>query len=75
MALLGSDAASMQVLDEAGNRLTLVASRNFDEASTAFWETVDVSSESSCGQAMRIGSRIVVAGQISSRLACATEAI
>jgi hypothetical protein len=46
MTLMKSDAASMQILDPTGERLLLVASRNFHPDSEVFWQSVDVSSAS-----------------------------
>ncbi|HXR94265.1 MAG TPA: PAS domain S-box protein, partial [Rhizomicrobium sp.] len=60
VAMMGSDAASMQVLDEGDARLRLLAWRGFHPDSAKFWQQVSLESESSCGAALRSQRRIVV---------------
>lgn len=60
MALMRADAASVQILEPRSNRLRLSAARHFHADSAAFWEWVDARSETSCGQALRDGSRVVI---------------
>jgi PAS domain S-box-containing protein len=60
VALLRSDAGSLQMLDPGGTRLRLLASRGFAPESDAFWQRVEVGAGSTCGQALRRGTRVVV---------------
>lgn len=60
MAVMKSDAASVQILDSDKARLKLLASRNFHPDSEAFWQWVDVGSASSCGQALETNARVLV---------------
>ena len=57
--LMGSECASIQMLDEAGD-LKLLAHRGYDPRSAAYWQTVDANSESTCGIAMTTGKRVIV---------------
>jgi PAS domain S-box-containing protein len=58
MALMKSDTASMQIVNQ--NELRLLAWRGFHPESVKFWECVKVSSHSTCGEALRNHQRIVV---------------
>ncbi|MCP1561047.1 PAS domain S-box-containing protein [Methylorubrum extorquens] len=57
--LMGSECASIQMLDAAGD-LKLLAHRGYDPRSAAYWQTVDARSESTCGLAMTTGERVIV---------------
>ena len=57
--LMGSESASIQMLDAAGN-LQLLAHRGYDPRSATFWQTVDATSGSTCGVALTTGTRVVV---------------
>lgn len=59
--LMGSDAASMQLLDRESNTLHLLASRGLHERSETFWNCVRLDSESSCGEAFAVSQRVIVA--------------
>jgi signal transduction histidine kinase/ActR/RegA family two-component response regulator len=59
LVLMKADAASVQILE--GDRLKLLAQRNFHPESARFWEWVDASASSTCGQALATGRRIVAA--------------
>lgn len=56
--LMGSDCASIQMLDAAGD-LQLLAHRGYDPRSAAYWRTVTASSKSTCGIALTTGERVV----------------
>ena len=58
--LMGSDAASLQVLDPERRQLKLVAWRGFHPDSARFWTWVRADTGSSCGRALELGHRIVV---------------
>ncbi len=57
--LMGSECASIQMLDASGD-LKLLAHRGYDPRSAAYWQTVKASSESTCGIAMTTGERVIV---------------
>ncbi|KQQ40836.1 histidine kinase [Methylobacterium sp. Leaf125] len=57
--LMGSECASIQMLDAAGD-LKLLAHHGYDPRSAAYWQTVDAASESTCGIAMTTGERVIV---------------
>jgi PAS domain S-box-containing protein len=57
--VMGSECASIQMLDAAGD-LQLLAHRGYDPRSAAYWQTVDSSSGSTCGVALTTGERVVV---------------
>jgi PAS domain S-box-containing protein len=57
--VMGSECASIQMLDAAGD-LQLLAHRGYDPRSAAYWQTVDASSQSTCGIALTTGARVVV---------------
>lgn len=59
-SLMGSDAASIHVLDPATNRLKLVAWRGFHPDSARFWEWVRVDTRSSCSRTLGTGERMIV---------------
>jgi signal transduction histidine kinase/transcriptional regulator with GAF, ATPase, and Fis domain/ActR/RegA family two-component response regulator len=59
LALMKADAASIQILE--GNRLRLLADRNFAPASARYWAWVDADAVSTCGQALATGQRVVAA--------------
>jgi signal transduction histidine kinase/CheY-like chemotaxis protein len=56
--LMGSEWASIQMLDAAGD-LRLLAHRGYDPRSAAYWQTVDASSRSTCGIALTTGERVI----------------
>lgn len=56
--LMGSECASIQMLDAAGD-LRLLAHRGYDARSAAYWQTVNASSKSTCGIALMTGTRVV----------------
>ena len=58
--IVGSDAASIQVLDPDRGGLRLVGWRGFDPASAEFWGLVVPDSASTCGLALARGDRVVV---------------
>jgi len=59
--LMRADAASMQELHVETGRLKLLAWQGFHPESAAFWEWVRADTGSSCGRALMVGDRIVVA--------------
>jgi PAS domain S-box-containing protein len=59
-ALMRSDCASIQVLDEASSRLKLAGYVGFHPDSAAFWEWVDAGVGSACGQALASGERVIL---------------
>jgi len=60
MALMASDAASLQILSSDGQALILIGWRNFHPASAAFWGRVSVGGGSTCGVALRDHARVIV---------------
>lgn len=58
--IVGSDAASIQVLDHDRGGLRLVGWRGFDPASAEFWGLVVPDSACTCGLALARGDRVVV---------------
>lgn len=60
-AIMRSDFASMQILDPDRGELRLLANLGFDPMAAAFWEWVRTDSGSSCGKALAIGQRVIVA--------------
>ena len=60
MTLMNADAASLQRLDPERPRLSLIASRNLHPDSEVFWQWVDASSGSSCGNALETNTRVLV---------------
>ncbi|HEX5282314.1 MAG TPA: PAS domain S-box protein [Micropepsaceae bacterium] len=73
MALMGSDAASIQMLDDGGSRLRLLAWRGFHPDSAKFWEFVGVEANSSCAIALAKQRRIVVPDVETSEAMAGTE--
>ena len=57
--VMDSECASIQMLDAAGV-LRLLAHRGYDPRSAAYWQTVDASSQSTCGIALNTGERVVI---------------
>ncbi|ACL62978.1 GAF domain-containing protein [Methylobacterium nodulans] len=60
MAVMGSQAASMQILDPDTGTLKLLAWRGFHPDAAAFWDRVDSNSASTCGEALKTGRRTLV---------------
>ncbi len=61
--IMHSQFASIQMLSPNGDdkgKLKLLAYRGFNQKATVFWKYVDISSGSSCGEALRTGERIIV---------------
>ncbi len=59
--LMGSDCASIQMLDPERGVLKLLASRGFDPESAAFWTWVGAGSGSICSASLANGQRVAVA--------------
>src|SRR5215831_6307414 len=62
MSIMRSDCASLQrfVEDADGGCLKLIAYRNFDEQSVAYWESVYPTTRSACGEVLRTGGRVII---------------
>jgi PAS domain S-box-containing protein len=60
ISLMSADMASLQLLDSARGELFLLAWRGFDPEAAAFWEWVRHDSNSTCGQVLSSGERIIV---------------
>ena len=60
IALLKSDAGSIQLLDRETGELRLLAWKGFDPESAKFWERLRPDSLSSCGAALGTGERVIV---------------
>jgi PAS domain S-box-containing protein len=60
MELMAADAASVQLLDAAGQELTLLGCRNFHPESASFWARVTAEAGSTCGVALRDHVRVLV---------------
>ncbi|MEG3166154.1 PAS domain-containing protein [Sphingomonas sp. PB2P19] len=60
VALMKSDAASIQIFNPADANLQLVAFRNFHAESAAFWQSVDAASATACGTALHDLQRSIV---------------
>ena len=60
IALMKSDAGSMQVLDAEKNELRLLTWKGFHPESARFWERVGLTSHSACGEALRKGERFIL---------------
>ncbi len=58
--VMHADAASVQLFEEDGRTLRLLASRNFHSDSEAFWKYVDAGSASACGLALQANARIII---------------
>jgi len=59
--LMGSDAASVQMLTADQTSLSLLAWKNFHAESAAFWQRVAVGAGSTCSKALSDNERVVVA--------------
>lgn len=59
MALMDSDAASMQLLDQQSEALQLLAWKGFHPEAAAYWRQVMADSASTCGKALMSGRRLV----------------
>jgi PAS domain S-box-containing protein len=59
VAIVGSDFASLQMLQPERNQLQLLAFRGFNPEAATFWEWVRADSESTCGVALRTGERSI----------------
>ncbi|TNC48701.1 GAF domain-containing protein [Rubellimicrobium rubrum] len=57
--LMGSECASLQMMDATGD-LQLLAHLGYNPRSVEYWQTVDASSESTCGIALTTGQRVIV---------------
>jgi signal transduction histidine kinase/CheY-like chemotaxis protein len=62
MSIMRSDCASLQRFfeDAEGGCLKLIAYRNFDAPSAAFWETVYPTTRSACGEVLRTRGRVII---------------
>ena len=60
MAVMRSQAASMQISEPGTGILKLLAWRGFHPDAAAFWDRVDCNSASTCGEALKTGRRILV---------------
>ena len=58
---MGSDAASVQLLDAEKNELLLLGWTGFHPDSAAHWQRVPCGSESTCGAALKQRQRVIVA--------------
>lgn len=58
--IMGSDAASMQMLHPGRSELRLIASKGFHPESAGYWEWVLLDSASTCGVALNSGKRVMV---------------
>jgi PAS domain S-box-containing protein len=58
--LLGADAASVQMLAQDGESLTLLGWRNFHPDSATYWQQVTAEAGSTCGRALRDNTRVLV---------------
>ena len=59
--IMRSQAASIQILDEKTGQLQLLGSRGLHSRSEEHWQVVDAQSASGCGEALRSGSRVIIA--------------
>ncbi|ARV57551.1 hypothetical protein BZZ01_01910 [Nostocales cyanobacterium HT-58-2] len=60
IALMRSEMGSMQLLHPDRNELQLLVWKGFDPASAAFWERVQIDSETPCGIALNTGKRAII---------------
>jgi PAS domain S-box-containing protein len=60
IAIMRSEMGSMQMLHPDSNQLQLLAWKGFDPASAAFWEWVQVDSDTTCGIALKTGERAII---------------
>lgn len=58
--LMGSDFASLQLLDPQREELRLIAHRGFPADAAAFWDRVGAESGTTCGKALERRQRIIV---------------
>jgi PAS domain S-box-containing protein len=59
-AVMHSDMSSMQMLHPERNALELLAWKGFHPESAAHWKCVRLDSDTSCGEALRNGRRVIV---------------
>jgi PAS domain S-box-containing protein len=71
--LMGSDAASVQMLAPDQASLTLLGWRNFHPASAAFWQCVEVGAGSTCSKALSDNERVVVSDVEASEFMAGTQ--
>jgi PAS domain S-box-containing protein len=71
--LMGSDAASVQMLAADHASLTLLAWRNFHPDSAAFWQRVTLGAGSTCSKALNDQERVVVADVEASEFMAGTD--
>ena len=71
--LMGSHAASVQMLALDGTHLRLLAWRNFHPDSAAFWQRVAVGSGSTCSKALEDNERVLVADVEEAEFMAGTE--
>jgi PAS domain S-box-containing protein len=60
IAIMRSEMGSMQMLHPDSNQLQLLAWKGFDSASAAFWEWVQVDSDTTCGMALKTSERAII---------------
>lgn len=60
MGIMKSDAGSLQMFYPERNELNLLTSKGLDPESAKFWEWVKVGSNSTCGMALDMKTRIIV---------------
>lgn len=73
IALMHSDAGSLQVLDSERNELRLLAWKGFHPEAAAFWEKVSTKTGSTCGGALHRGKRLIIADIKTSDFAAGSE--
>jgi PAS domain S-box-containing protein len=71
--LMGSDAASVQMLAADQASLTLLGWRNFHPESAAFWQCVEVGAGSTCSKALSDNERVVVSDVEASEFMAGTQ--
>jgi PAS domain S-box-containing protein len=71
--LMGSDAASVQMLAADQASLTLLGWRNFHPDSAAFWQRVEVGAGSTCSKALSDNERVVVSDVEAAEFMAGTE--
>lgn len=59
VTIMGSDYASMQLLDVRTSELVLLAFRGFNPQAAQFWQRVPAESGSTCAAALRTGKRVI----------------
>jgi signal transduction histidine kinase/ActR/RegA family two-component response regulator len=60
IVLMGSDMASIQMLDPDRRELRLLAWKGFHPESAAYWERITVGTDTSCGAALKARQRLIV---------------